>query len=233
MRGVGCGVWGVGYGVWGGGFGVWGGGAAVEGCVRVRCSMLPAPLGFQGRSALVNPTRVLRNPLRVLSKSHQPLLYTLMSTLPRNRKTKITTSKLLPRYAQSGDAPETTQPWRNCVRAVTAVADSVLIPHGSTRSGDVLSSANMAHVRQSRPDPGLGFQVKVVSTFEVVPSSLGSGRVYGSRCRVLGCSLFARQRSGCAAPPLRAVPHGQAVWVVRPLNFKPQTPNRSTQFKPP
>ena len=30
--------------------------------------------------------------------------------------------------------------------------------------------ANTAHIRQSRPDFGLGFQVKVVKTFEVVPS---------------------------------------------------------------
>jgi len=33
----------------------------------------------------------------------------------------------------------------------------------------------MAHIRQSRPDSGLGFHVKVVETFNVVPSSLGSG----------------------------------------------------------
>ena len=32
----------------------------------------------------------------------------------------------------------------------------------------------MAHVRQSRPDSGLGFQVKVPKTFQVVPSSLGA-----------------------------------------------------------
>jgi len=36
----------------------------------------------------------------------------------------------------------------------------------------------MAHIRQSRPGSGLGsglgFQVKVVEIFEVVPSSLGS-----------------------------------------------------------
>ena len=31
----------------------------------------------------------------------------------------------------------------------------------------------MAHTRQSRPDPGLGLQVKVFHTVEVVPSSLG------------------------------------------------------------
>ena len=33
----------------------------------------------------------------------------------------------------------------------------------------------MAHVRQSRPESGLGFQVKVLTTFEVVPSPLGRG----------------------------------------------------------
>jgi hypothetical protein len=37
--------------------------------------------------------------------------------------------------------------------------------------------ANLAHIRQSRPDSGLGFQVKVLQTFQVVPSSLG--RVHG------------------------------------------------------
>ena len=35
--------------------------------------------------------------------------------------------------------------------------------------------ANMAHIRQSRPDSGLGFQVKILTPFHVVPSSLGSG----------------------------------------------------------
>ena len=35
--------------------------------------------------------------------------------------------------------------------------------------------ANMAHIRQSRPDSGLGVQVKVLETFQIVPSSLRSG----------------------------------------------------------
>ena len=39
----------------------------------------------------------------------------------------------------------------------------------------VLSLPNMAHIRQSRLDFGLGFKVKVVETFQVVPSPLGSG----------------------------------------------------------
>jgi len=34
--------------------------------------------------------------------------------------------------------------------------------------------ANVAHVRQSRPDPGLDFQVNVLETCCGVPSSLGS-----------------------------------------------------------
>jgi len=35
--------------------------------------------------------------------------------------------------------------------------------------------ANVARIRQSRPDSGLGCQVKVREPFQVVPSSLGSG----------------------------------------------------------
>ena len=34
--------------------------------------------------------------------------------------------------------------------------------------------ANMAHVGQSRPDCDLGFQVKILKIFQVVPSSLRS-----------------------------------------------------------
>ena len=37
----------------------------------------------------------------------------------------------------------------------------------------------MAHVRQSRPDSGLGFQAKVLKTFQSVPCSLGCCRVFG------------------------------------------------------
>jgi len=35
----------------------------------------------------------------------------------------------------------------------------------------------MAHVRQLRPDSGFCFQVKVLKTFQGVPSSLGNGAV--------------------------------------------------------
>ena len=37
------------------------------------------------------------------------------------------------------------------------------------------SLAKIAHVRQSRPEFGLAFQVKVLETFHGVPSSLGPG----------------------------------------------------------
>jgi len=42
----------------------------------------------------------------------------------------------------------------------------------------------MAHIRQSRPDSGLGFRVKVLKIFQVVPSSLGSGERFLA-CRVM------------------------------------------------
>ena len=48
----------------------------------------------------------------------------------------------------------------------------------SSALGGVLTShcrANMAHVRKSRPDLGLGVQVQVTNLFNVVPSWLGSG----------------------------------------------------------
>ena len=44
----------------------------------------------------------------------------------------------------------------------------------------------MAHVRQSRPDFGLGFQVNALDQSEVVGISLGSGRVRVS----VSCSAF-------------------------------------------
>ena len=44
---------------------------------------------------------------------------------------------------------------------------------------------NMARVRQSRPDSGLGFQVKVLETFQVVSSSLGND-IGGAAAEMLG-----------------------------------------------
>ena len=46
--------------------------------------------------------------------------------------------------------------------------------HMSDSHGQITAS-NMARVRQSRPDFGFGFQVEFITTFEDVPSSLGSG----------------------------------------------------------
>ena len=60
----------------------------------------------------------------------------------------------------------------------------------------------MAHVRQSRPDSGLGFQVKDLESFQDVPSSLGSdtfqqgGRFSEdeSPCRMTGVTLHIHVR---------------------------------------
>ena len=50
--------------------------------------------------------------------------------------------------------------------------------------------ANMAHIRQSKPDSGLGFQVKILAKNEV-PSSVGGGggRVGGSGFRACGSGV--------------------------------------------
>jgi len=42
-------------------------------------------------------------------------------------------------------------------------------------------SCNLAHVRHSRPDSSLGFQVKSLHLFQVVSCSLGSGHKYPPR----------------------------------------------------
>ena len=49
--------------------------------------------------------------------------------------------------------------------------------------------ANVAHVRQSRPDSGLGFQVNVLKITRVVPSSLGSG-FGGQPANLTGTSIM-------------------------------------------
>ena len=38
--------------------------------------------------------------------------------------------------------------------------------------------ANLVHIRQSRPDSGLGFQVTVLKMFKVVPSARDAGPVH-------------------------------------------------------
>ena len=51
----------------------------------------------------------------------------------------------------------------------------------------------MAHIRQSRPDPGIGFQVNVLKTSLFVPSSLGGsagmGFKEGGACFAAGAPL--------------------------------------------
>ena len=47
------------------------------------------------------------------------------------------------------------------------------VGRGVALQGEDRCRANMTHVRQSRPDSGLGFQVKIRKS-QVVPSSLGS-----------------------------------------------------------
>jgi hypothetical protein len=49
------------------------------------------------------------------------------------------------------------------------------------------SRANKAHIMQSRPDSGRGFQVKAITAFKFAPSSLGGGRV---TCLMAGVSEF-------------------------------------------
>ena len=48
---------------------------------------------------------------------------------------------------------------------------------------------NMAHIRQSRSDYGLGAQVKVLQMFEVFFFMLGRSRVQGSGFRVQGAGI--------------------------------------------
>ena len=70
-----------------------------------------------------------------------------------------------------------------------AADDTFRLYHGATD----FQATNMAHIRQSRPDSGLGFQAKVLETFSAVPSSLGS--------------RMAASASLTALPISRHVPH--------------------------
>ena len=53
--------------------------------------------------------------------------------------------------------------------------------------------ANMAHARQSRPDSDLGFQVKVLRPFEMVPSRGSSTSRRNTRCSRSTCVAEARE----------------------------------------
>ena len=50
-------------------------------------------------------------------------------------------------------------------------------PNLRVQGSEVRCRANVAHIRQSRPDSGLGSQGKVVKTLQVLSSSLRSGEV--------------------------------------------------------
>ena len=52
------------------------------------------------------------------------------------------------------------------------ISASIIEEHGST--------ANVARIIQSRPDNDVGFQVKVLTAFQVVPLSLASGHARAS-----------------------------------------------------
>ena len=55
---------------------------------------------------------------------------------------------------------------------------------------------NMPHIRQSRPDSGLGFQVLVLKTLEVVPSSLRSGQALSPEPLLMPKHQLFRQQHG-------------------------------------
>ena len=61
--------------------------------------------------------------------------------------------------------------------------------------------ANVVHIRQLKPDAGLGFRVKVLKTFQVVPYSVGSGRCAAGSNRfvVQETGLKKRKRRGTAS----------------------------------
>ena len=59
----------------------------------------------------------------------------------------------------------------------------------------------MTHIRQSRPQSGLGFQMKVLKTFQVVPSSLAGS-----------CSICARKRPN--PKPITTKLNNQAIAVM-------------------
>ena len=65
--------------------------------------------------------------------------------------------------------------------AYTYTASRVEIQTGAGRS-----RANMAHIRHSRPDSGRDFQARDLKTFQVVPSSLGTGVVSSSSIFMTG-----------------------------------------------
>ena len=50
---------------------------------------------------------------------------------------------------------------------------------GSRRRETIPPSRNMAHVRQSRSNGGVSFQVEAITTFQVAPSQFGVANAVG------------------------------------------------------
>ena len=65
---------------------------------------------------------------------------------------------------------------------------------------------NMAYVRQSRPDSGLGIQLKVIETSQGAPSLLGTGHQ-----RLAGLDQ-PRERGACPPYNLRKERDRDSVW---------------------
>ena len=83
----------------------------------------------------------------------------------------------------------------------------------------------MPHIRQSRPNYGRVFQVKVLKTMQVVPSSLGSGhfiwaRQFGVHSSVDGCALRAtRVDLGMVGPPEKSEVEGSPPGGFHPYEY--------------
>ena len=90
--------------------------------------------------------------------------------------------KVVPSSLGSGEQAQSAQRARRTMRAPAGMthrlrAHRICVQHPQVMSpACTIGRANSEHIRQSRPDSGLGFQAKVPQSFKVVPSSLGSGK---------------------------------------------------------
>ena len=83
-----------------------------------------------------------------------------------------------------GEAAEVAKRHSEEIARLTSVAASKVVspfPLMSKEETGLRCRANMAHIRQSRSDSGLGVQMKVLRTLSVVPSSLGNGSTVSFR----------------------------------------------------
>ena len=109
--------------------------------------------------------------------------------------------------------------------------------------------ANSAHIRQSRPDPGLGFQAQVIQPAEVVPASLGSrsakpmrllslNHVFSEPCRFRPCWFSAththtKMSSKCQTHTCaqHTCPLARFASLARSASLKAQGPSLSLRLK--